>query len=207
MQRIKLTIEIITVVLLFCTARYAYSTWQEMIRSTEAATRAWVGPFKASIRDLNSATPSIIIDYKNSGKEPAVDFGFETSGGDSWAATITSRRPKDPIFKIDNECMADNEGNCATRIRKWVEACKAKQIEENEAVFPDAVYSYSAPFALKKAADISGPNRAIFFQGCFVYRSSITGSQTHHSAFCYFYRNGMSNDERMTPCPAAGYAD
>lgn len=72
-------------------------------RQLLAATRAWVGPFSASFHGLNNLPMSTTIDYRNSGKEPAIDFSFEDGGTDDWEATITSGRPKDLIFNPDTE--------------------------------------------------------------------------------------------------------
>lgn len=200
-------LDIATAFILFLTALISAFQWSEARRATEAATRAWVGPTHAAIDRSDNPHPGIVIDYSNSGKEPAIDFSFETSGTDSWGATITSGRPKDSIFNIASECAADNAGSCDSRIRKGVASCKAKQIERNEAVFPGSTYTFREPFNAEKPADISGPDRAIFFQGCFVYRSGVTKDEAHHNAFCYFYRFGMNREPQMIPCPAAGYAD
>jgi hypothetical protein len=176
-------------------------------RQLIAATRAWVGPFGASIHGLKNLPMRTNVDYRNSGKEPAINFSFEDGGTDDWGATITSGRPKDLIFNPATECVADSKESCASRIQNWIKECQGKQIEQSEAIFPDSSYSFKKPFVPRDLADISKPDRAVFLQGCFVYRSAVTGPQVHHSAFCYFYRFGMSDAEQMTPCTGSGYAD
>ncbi len=91
----KSFIEKATAFLLCLTVLISGLQWNEARRATKTATRAWVGPTHAAIDRSDNSHPSIVIDYSNSGKEPAIDFGFETGGTDSWGATITSGRPKD----------------------------------------------------------------------------------------------------------------
>jgi len=70
----------------------------------EASTRAWVGPVKATVSISDAGIVTIKVEYKNSGREPAVDFGDDWA--DDWAAS-----PSDSSMNFDFYDNCQSDGN------------------------------------------------------------------------------------------------
>jgi hypothetical protein len=166
----------------------------------EASTRAWVGPVQATVSISDAGIVTINVTYKNSGREPAVDFGDDWA--DDWAAS-----PSDSSINFDfyDNCKSDgNQGRCGERAARWKrENCDDKQVFQDRVAFPDFTYTHSKT-GLK--VDVSDHNKVVVVQGCFVYKSSITFFRPiHRTAFCYFYHVGQPENE-MRACPVGNFA-
>jgi len=178
-----------------------------------ANTRAWVGPFEASIDGFTSQSKvaNILIKYKNPGKEPALNFN--DSYNDDWTGTLSNDlRPDQPVDLAKN-CWADGptgtvtRETCEARIARWLkDYCSEKAPYENRVIYPEVPYEVAKPF--KVTPDRIGIKKIGFLQGCFIYRSGVTRDQDHRSAFCYFDRFIPSGQSRkLRSCSVGNQAN
>lgn len=174
-----------------------YLTYQSLV----ASTRAWVGPSKATASIGDDGVVTIMVTYKNVGKEPALKFGDDWA--DSWAATLDV---DSDYFDFFTNCTSDvSHDKCGNRAGWWKrEKCDTKAIFQDRVAFPEFEYRHVKS---NLTLDRSDRRRIAVIQGCFVYRTDVTfyGS-VHRSAFCYYYRVGQSGDE-MRACPVGNAAD
>jgi hypothetical protein len=83
----------------------------------EVSTRAWVGPVKGTALIDDTGTVTFKITYKNSGKEPAVQFGDDWA--DDWSAISEDSSAK---FDFYSNCKSDGGlGRCSERAARGSE--------------------------------------------------------------------------------------
>jgi hypothetical protein len=165
----------------------------------EASTRAWVGPTEAIATIDDSGLVTIKITYKNSGREPALQFGDDWA--DDWAGVVDDDRFN---FDFYDKCKSDGvRGRCSERAERWQHECEQKNLFQDRVAFPDFSYvEYKKGLRVEK----EDKNRIVVVQGCFVYRSQTTFfNPLHRTAFCYFYRVGQL-EAQMRACPAGNSA-
>jgi hypothetical protein len=159
-----------------------------------ASERAWVGPRNAKISAAPAADKDlpIIIEYGNTGREPAIETVYDTD-----------------VFTVTDD--EDKAGKARQQINDFVEKCKIMWRPDNAAVVYPSVGLSAANYALTKTMDkslidddvISGV-KTIFFDGCFVYKTTET---IHRSWFCYSYKAGKTDIGSWNICPTGNGAD
>jgi hypothetical protein len=191
-----------------------YCSLQETRRSVVASTRAWIGPSAKPTIDgfsAQAATTYVHINYKNVGKEPGVNF--QESFIDDWTATLTAPYNKNKLLNLSSECSADGDNaiatdrSCKTRIEGWIkDHCDSLTGQEQRVAFPD--FEYDSQKEIAAGAERRGSNKVLFVQGCFAYKSRITGDEIHRSAFCFFKNlEPNSGGDVMRPCSVGNTAN
>jgi uncharacterized protein YecT (DUF1311 family) len=159
-----------------------------------AAERAWVGPRNARIDAAPTFTKDldIIIDYQNSGREPAIETIWDTD-----------------VFTATDE--EDNNGTVTRRIDNFIANCKTMWKPFQATVVYPSSGGLGGGYALTKTLlkesiddDLIEGRRLIAISGCFVYRTVRT---IHRSWFCYFYRNGKTKPAAWNICISGNGAD
>lgn len=171
-------------------AAEAAATNNALEKAAEVANfRAWVGPNQSSLDApiVKGKADGVTINYQNTGREPAQGFLY---GMDLWTGTGVDQKSLSRQDRDVQDCMS-----------------KAPTIG-TEVVYPTTGFSSytitgKVPASSITDAVISGRD-IIIIQGCFIY---ITANQTHHSAFCVFYRSGFSNPKQLNICNRGNYAD
>jgi hypothetical protein len=191
-----------------------YCSLQETRRSVVASTRAWIGPSTKPTIDgfsAQAATTYVHINYKNVGKEPGVNF--QESFIDDWSATLPVPYDKNKPPDLSTQCWADGDNaiatdrSCETRIEGWIkDHCDSLTGQEERVAFPD--FGYDSQKEIAAGAERRGSNKVLFVQGCFAYKSRITGDKIHRSAFCFFKNlEPNAGGEVMRPCSLGNTAD
>jgi len=155
-------------------------------RALVQAQRAWIGPRSASITaELAIGKPvEIIFTYENSGHEPGVGFH-------PYAEAVR--------MIVAGDQVADQT------VQQDLSACRdSADWEGGSVVFPSSggiggrAYNYSikTPSDFVTDAMLKG-DEVIVFQGCFVYR---TFTQSKHTAFCFYYKQGTSKISSLNIC-------
>jgi hypothetical protein len=150
------------------------------------AQRAWIGPRAASITaELAIGKPiETTFTYENSGHEPGVDFH--------------------PYAEAVRMIVAGDQVAAQT-IQQDLGACRdSTDWQGGSVVFPSSggiggsAYNYSikTPSDFVTDAMLKG-DEIIAFQGCFVYR---TFTQSKHTAFCFYYKQGTSKISSLNIC-------
>jgi hypothetical protein len=208
-SKFKNWVSLFTLLLVGTYTVLTYCALLETRRSVVASTRAWVGPYEVSVDGIGpqSETANIVLKYKNAGKEPALNFN--DSYNDDWTGTLGDGDNID----LGSNCLADDpdgkpsKTTCADRINRWVEDhCWNKPPYEHRAIYPEFSDTTLKPFTITK--DRIGKKKIGFLQGCFIYRSRVTGDADHRSAFCYFEQ--FVSDLRPHPmrsCPQGNMAN
>lgn len=155
-----------------------------------AAERAWVGPNGATIDQppTMGSDVRIHISYQNTGREPARGFV-----------------PNAEIFVAAQNDM----GAALERISDNVINCKSRQpMEGQQVVYPTTGFGGNQ---LNPVLDKSLVNDSlvkgdsiIVVPGCFVYE---TFGKPHHSAFCFFFKVGLSVQPNLNFCIGGSDAD
>jgi hypothetical protein len=160
--------------------------------------RAWIGPANARLantlaegRDIH-----ILIDVKNFGKEPAIDFAYRNSAlkGDLRDSFVEppgeTARQTNPAFK--KKCM-----EISTK-------------EPGQVIYPDGVANPLEEKIVKSdglgehMANLISGKEVLFLHGCFVYE---TVHQVRHAFYCYSYQAGVSKGLDMDVCRIGHDAD
>jgi hypothetical protein len=156
------------------------------------AQRAWVGPRDARLegKPVPGQKNKFIVEYQNTGKEPALAFFFEAS----------------PLITTVAE---DMNGVLTTRMMIALQKCLATPARILAGVvFPTSGFNSNAlNIAVDEKLiddDVATGAKILVVNGCFAYQ---TGNVTHHSAFCYFYRADESDITHLNICTAGNYAD
>ena len=152
-----------------------------------ASNRAWVGPVGARL----DAVPiigkdiEISIPYLNTGREAALSF------------------TPDVIASIESPTEDTPGGIVGQKINSYIEKCFATIPK------PDAQVVYSSGGTLigseidhtfpknKIESEFISGDKFLAILGCFSY---VTFGQPHHSSFCFFYRNGVSQIDHLSAC-------
>jgi hypothetical protein len=157
-----------------------------------AAGRAWVGPRLARITSpIEIGKPiELVIDYANTGREPALDFVFSIDGFLSSAAE-------------------EKRGTSFARISVALNNCSgASEAGPGQVVFPSTGFSsYNLNVTVPNQTidqNIIDGDKTLIIQGCFLYKSFKV---VRHSYFCYFYRGKTTKAESLNICTAGHYAD
>ena len=157
-----------------------------------ASERAWVGPrnAKTSSAPTSDKDLPIMLEYGNTGREPAVETVEDT---DVFAA-------------------ADEEnGDAIQRISNFIGKCKIMWKPDEAAVVYPSVGLSAANYTFTRIMDKSliddgviGGKKTIYFTGCFSYKTTET---IHRSWFCYFYRAGKTDNANWNICQTGNGAD
>ena len=157
-----------------------------------ASERAWVGPRNAKINSAPVADKDlpIIVEYGNTGREPALETIYDT---DAFAAG-------------DNEIASTTQ-----RINDFIRECKKMwRPQQATVVYPSvglSAASYNLTTTLDKSlvdeAVVSG-DKTIYFSGCFSYKTTET---IHRSWFCYYFKNGKTPISTWNICQSGNGAD
>ncbi len=160
-----------------------------------ASQRAWVGPTNAKIDgEIAVSKPlSIVIDYLNTGREPALNFMVTAN------AFVSS---------TDEE----SRGVTMARVNADFKGCRDAQVNSGgTVVFPSTggITPSGQSLTISKPdtfidQDIIDGNNTIVVDGCFLYKSI---GITRHSYFCYFYRSKLSKVANLSICINGNGAD
>jgi hypothetical protein len=155
-----------------------------------AGSRAWVGPNGATIEGTPAIGNSVdfVITYQNSGRQPATGF---VPAGDVFTLTT------------------DDAGRSVSKISENVEKCRAQPpIAGAEVVYPSTGFSgnqYRTTVDKSLIDDeVVKGDKLIVMTGCFAY---ITFDTAHHSAYCFYFRNGTTKPPNLSFCVNGSYAD
>ena len=140
-----------------------------------ASQRAWVGPRLAKSEkppQLNTET-SVVIEYQNTGREPARETIYDTV-----------------VFTITED--ENNSGAAAARIISFIDKCKIKWTPtQAQVIFPTVGglggNAYSLTSAIEGSLidqDVIEGKKRIIVSGCFVYKTVNT---VRRRSFCYFF--------------------
>lgn len=157
------------------------------------AQRAWIGPRDAKLENKPVAGQrnKIVVEYQNTGKEPALSFVFDATA----------------LVIADVEEM---DGTSVRKMNDYLLKCVKTPVRSFAGVvFPTSGFAVSqASIELnEKLIDddvATGTGKSLIVQGCFAYQ---TGNVTHHSAFCFFYRANISDIAHLNVCLSGNYAD
>lgn len=159
--------------------------------------RAWLGPTNASMNSEpgKSQPIEIVVEYQNTGKEPATNFMHTLE-----LSTIPAKNFFPQVPDGNDDVVGSASG--------WVVSCDPSKQTAGPVVFPTSgVNSYRLNATLdKKLIDdsvISG-DKVIVLQGCFAYK---TTGKIHHSLFCYYYKSGVTKMANLDICPSGQYAN
>jgi hypothetical protein len=158
-----------------------------------AAQRAWVGPRNAKSstgpeleKDLN-----IVIEYQNTGREPALETIFDVE-----------------VFVASKE--EDVAGSVANRINNFTSKCKIKwNPNQRTVVFPSgstaSAYELASPLSANLIdQDVINGAKAIYIDGCFVYKSA---GAIRRSSFCYSFIANKTKPSNWNVCLVGNEAD
>ena len=157
-----------------------------------ASERAWVGPRNAKISNAPASDKdlSIMLEYGNTGREPAVETAFDTE-----------------VFTAAEEESA----NTLQRINDFIGRCKNMWKPDQAAVVYPSVGLSAANYTLTRIMDKSLVDddvvtgvKTIYFSGCFSYKTAET---IHRSWYCYFYKAGKTDNANWNICQTGNGAD
>jgi hypothetical protein len=157
-----------------------------------ASQRAWVGPINAKI-DIAPVAGSpldVVVEYRNTGKEPALAV-FQ--GIDSFTFTQAE----------------DDSGITRSRIINFAVNCFDKQSSDGANVAYPASGSSEDQITItvpKETIDdaVVKGTKTVVILGCFAYETS---GATHHSSFCFLFKAGKTKLQNLNYCPAGSHAD
>jgi hypothetical protein len=158
-------------------------------RALVQAQRAWVGPSNVRIDGtVEIGRPiSIVVDYTNSGKEPALNFV-----------------PAIDFFQSTAE--EDAGGAVTAKINAYFRGCKdVTSLRPGQVIFPNAGNS----FTLKTKDDfvdqsLLDGNSILIVDGCLLYKSFDV---IRHTYFCYFFNNKTTKPSNLNICSTGAGAD
>ncbi len=157
-----------------------------------AAGRAWVGPRDARLESKPVAAKKnkAIVEYQNTGKEPAVGFVYTAFPFVVTAAEDTSGASAKTMLENMQKCINTQPAMLAG------------------VVFPTSGFNAgNLTTSIDETLidqDVVDGNKIIVMQGCFAYQ---TGNITHHSAFCFFYKADQTDIAHLNICRSGNYAD
>jgi hypothetical protein len=162
-------------------------------RAMIQAQRAWVGPTLAKIETAPEIGKPlrVLIQYANSGKEPALNFIYT---GD--ILTVTA---------------ADEVNNISSaKVEAFFKGCReATNLRAGQVVFPTVGIAEGGTMSITSKEDfvdaplLDGEKTAIA-QGCFLYKSF---NIVRHTYFCFFYNSKRSKIESLNYCTNGAGAD
>lgn len=180
---------VITTIIIACQLNVMRST-DEAIRIAVEGSRAWVAPQNAILLDdLKAGEPfRFQIEYHNVGREPALDVN-----------------PTYRLESISEKLFADNTFNSAIESHHICDGVKVAP--GADVLYPAQTDGYKLVLGVPKgwmSADIVDGKSAMVVHMCIAY---TTGKAVHHTAFCFFYRPGVSENKQFNVCTAGNYAD
>ena len=159
-----------------------------------ASQRAWVGPNNAKIDgEIAIGKPfSIIVEYLNTGREPAVNFIYTT---DAFASTAEE----------------EAAGISLAKVNAVFKGCREAQVVSGGSV----VFPSTGGFGAGQNLTLTQPDSfvdqniidgstTIVVDGCFLYRSI---GLIRHSYFCYFYKSKTTKPSNLNICQNGNGAD
>jgi len=159
-----------------------------------ASERAWVGPRNAKTSAAPAADKDlpIMLEYGNTGREPAIETVYDTD-----------------VFTATEE--EDTAGNITQRIKTFIGKCKIMWKPDQAAVVYPSIGLSAANYTLTKIMgksdiddDVISGVKVIFFTGCFAYKTTET---IHRSWFCYYYKAGKTDNANWNICQTGNGAD
>jgi len=175
--------------------RYTLDKTDETLKLQQ---RAWIGPANARLAEplAEGRDIRILMNAKNFGKEPAIDFSYRHSAlkGDLRDSFVeppgeTARQTK-PTFK--KKCM------------------DISIKEPGQVIYPDGVANPLEEKMVRSdelgehMANLISGKEVLFLHGCFVYE---TVHRIHHTFYCYSYQAGVSKELAMDVCRIGHDAD
>jgi hypothetical protein len=158
-----------------------------------ASQRAWVGPRNAKSptgpemeKDLN-----IVVEYQNTGREPALDAIYDAD-----------------VFVSSN--VDDTSGELTKRIESFLSKCKIRWVPTQKGVvFPSGSTgsAYELNYTLSAGEidqDVLDGKKSVIVDGCFVYKSA---GGIHRSSFCYFFNSKKTKPSNWSICTVGNDAD
>ena len=161
-------------------------------RALLQAQRAWIGPRDARLENKPVAGQKnkFVVEYQNTGKEPALSFVF-----DATALVATAAEEQDGTL---NRKMTEYLSRCLSTPARGLAGV----------VFPTSGFGVSQLSADVDEKliddDVAAGKKPLLIQGCFAYQ---TGNITRHSAFCFFYRADRTDTAHLNVCLSGNYAD
>jgi hypothetical protein len=158
-----------------------------------ASSRAWVGPVDAKISggvELAKGV-KIVVSVRNTGKEPARNF--------RWIPTH---------IIATNKSL--NDGSVSHAVDTNLKFCFGTPATTfGQVIFPSTGFGSGADFSIefpKEEIDeevISGA-KILVAEGCIAY---ATFGEVRHSAFCYYFKSGLSSLDHLNICDGGSNAD
>ncbi len=161
--------------------------------SLQRSQRAWVGPNGAKIDGtvaLNQPV-SVQMTVMNTGREPALNF-------------LPS------IFPGIYNTTAETEVSLQKEVYGFVQKCRATPTRIGaQVLFPSVGlgtgFSFTTTFPKEKIdQEVIRGNKVLIAVGCLAYD---TAGKTHHSTFCYFFKNGTTKPDNLNLCFNGNTAD
>ena len=156
-----------------------------------ANNRAWIGTSIAylSSKPMFGQPADISILYLNTGREPALEFNYDS-------------------YSIVSNPQDLERGKTEEFISNYASQCFQKKTSAGQVVFPSANNTWTemkSPLLQNALSErvIKGED-TLFFLGCFTY---LTRNITRHSAFCYYFNSVSSNFARLNFCTFGMKAD
>lgn len=161
-------------------------------RAMLQAQRAWIGPRDARLesKPVAGQKNKFVVEYQNTGKEPALSFIFDAA----------------PLVAT---AAGETDGTVNRTMTEYLQKCVSMPARALAGVvFPTSGFSVSQlTIDINEKLiddDIAGGKSALIIQGCFAYQTS---NITRHSAFCYFYRADRTDIVHLNVCLSGNYAD
>lgn len=161
-------------------------------RAIVAADRAWVGPEGAHLESKPAVGQKnkIIVQYQNTGKEPAIGFVYAAFPFVVTVQEDASGKAANTMFENMQKCI-----NTPPALLAGV-------------VFPTSGFTSGNLFTPIDGAlidqDVVDSKKFLILQGCFAYQ---TDNVVHHSAFCFFYKVDQTDIGNLNICRSGNYAD
>jgi hypothetical protein len=158
-----------------------------------AANRAWVGPYLAQTdKSPNNITDAmnVIVHFRNTGLEPGVKGGI--------------------TFEFDSMDVTDPIAHIRDIQEEHARTCLAKKppIEQSRIFYPSgesANYRTAERIDPKRIDwDVIYGKKYITIHGCVIYE---TFGEFRHSAFCYWFRAGITPINELPICDRGNAAD
>jgi hypothetical protein len=130
---------------------------------------------------------SIVVDYTNSGKEPALNF----------VSAID-------FFLVSGD--EDTRGAVSAKVNAYFKGCReVTSLRPGQVIFPNA----SNSFTLKTKDDfvdqaIVDGDKTLIVDGCLLYKSFDI---IRHTYFCYFFNNKTTKPSNLNICSSGAGAD
>jgi uncharacterized protein YecT (DUF1311 family) len=155
--------------------------------------RAWVGPRDAHLdtKPTVGQKSKFLVEYQNTGKEPALDFVFDAQ------PFVTTEAEE--INGVAVKKMLDYMKKCIVTHARIL----AGVVYPSSGFTSGSSLSVQIPDSLIDEGVVTG-KKSLIIQGCFAYQA---GNVTRHSAFCFFYSSERTDIAHLNVCISGNYAD